>query len=105
MTHSLTSTENIVLNLIFEWLGEFRYNRSFNEYMEIAWRLPKLAALHAYVNQRLREIAGKAPYEICRFRAGDTFVKYEPYPQSLSITVVRTALVKSGMRELKKLAH
>jgi len=73
MSHSLTSKENIALNLIFEWLGESRINRTFDEYAEIASRLPKLEALHAHVNQRLREIAetGSAPYEICYFRAGD----------------------------------
>ena len=104
MAQFLTSMENIALNLIFEWLGESRNNRSFKEYMEIAWRLPKLAALCAYVNQRLREIAaaGEAPYEICYFRKGDANVWYEPFPKSLSITTVRNALVKSGMMELKK---
>ena len=104
MSQFPTSMENIALNLIFEWLGESRYNRTLQEYAEIARHLPKLDALCAYVNQRLREIAvaGSPPYEICRFRAGDNSVRYVRFPKSLSITVIRTALVKSGMMELKR---
>jgi hypothetical protein len=103
MGHSLTSKENIAFSLIFEWLGESPINRTFEEYVEIAARLPKLQSLHAYVNQRLREMAeaGYAPYEICSFKAGDRYWRYEPFPRSLSITTVRNALVKSGMWQLR----
>ncbi len=52
-----TSKENIAINLIFDWLDEYRFNRTPQEYADIAKRLPKLEALHAYVNQRLREYA------------------------------------------------
>ncbi len=48
-----TPYEKIALNLIFEWLGESRYNRSAEEYKAIAARIPSLDACHAYVTQRL----------------------------------------------------
>ena len=101
MSHFLTSKENIALNLIFEWMRESRINRTMAEYMEIAARLPKIEALHAYANQRLREMAhaGIAPFQICYFKAGDQHPWYEPFPTSLSIETVRMALIKSGMRQ------
>ena len=103
MGHFLTSKENIALNLIFAWLGESPVNRSIDEYVEIAARLPKLASLHNYVNQRLREMAeaGCSPYQICYFRAGDRYIWYAPFPTSLSMATVRNALIKSGMAQLK----
>jgi hypothetical protein len=98
-----TPAESIALNLIFEWLKETRFNRSLDEYIAIARRLPKLEALHAYVNQRLRQLAedGYAPYEICTFKNGDQYWQYKPFPTSLSKETVRTALVHSGMRQLQ----
>jgi hypothetical protein len=98
-----TPTENIALNLIFGWLKESRINRSMDEYIAIARRLPKLEALHAYVNQRLRQFAeaSYAPYEICTFKKGDQYYQYQKFPTSLSKETVRKALVKSGMRQLQ----
>lgn len=99
MSPFLTSKENIAVNLIYAWLGESRSNRTYAEYMEIASRFPKLAACHAHVNQRLREIAegGFAPYKICYFKTGDLYPWYEDFPRSLSMETVRTALLKMGM--------
>jgi hypothetical protein len=99
MSPFLTSKENIAVNLIYEWLGESRINRTYDEYMEIASRFPKLEACHAYVNQRLREMAQKgiAPYGICYFKAGDRYPWYEDFPTSLSQETVRTALLKMAM--------
>lgn len=104
MARSLTSFENIALTLIFEYMGEGRYNRTSDEYIDIARRLPPLKVLHYAINQRLEKIAesSKAPYEICRFRAGDKIVRYEPFPTSISIETIRSALVISGMRQLKR---
>jgi hypothetical protein len=95
-----TSKENIVVNLIYAWLGESRFNRTCDEYMEIASRFPKVAACHAYVNQRLREMAeaGCVPYQICYFKAHDQYPWYENFPTSLSMETVRTALLKMGRR-------
>lgn len=99
MSPFLTSKENIVASLVYEWLGESRTNRTYAEYMEIASRFPKVAACHAYVNQRLREIAdsGNTLFEgICYFKAGDRYPWIEPFPTWLSREIVRTALIKMG---------
>jgi hypothetical protein len=107
MNRFLTSKENIVVNLLFEWLGEFRCNRTMREYMAIAQRVSKIEAVHAYVNQRLREIAQAklAPYQICYFKIGDIHPRYANFPASLSIETVRTALKKFGIAELRALAE
>lgn len=67
MSPFLTSKERIAINLIFEWMRECPYNRSWSDYIAIRDRLPKLTALHSYVNQRLRAIAESRnePYKIC----------------------------------------
>jgi hypothetical protein len=64
-----TSRENIVLDIIFELMGESRINRSNDEYMEIASRLPPLKVLQHDVNERLRKMAANriTPYQICHF--------------------------------------
>jgi len=92
----LTSKENIVVNLVYGWLGESRFNRTYAEYMEIASHFPKVAACHAYVNEQLRAMAeaGFAPYQICYFKADDRYPWYEDFPTSLSMETVRTALLK-----------
>jgi len=98
-----TSKEQIALDLLMDWLGESRYNRTLGEYFSIARRLPKRAACHAYVNQRLAEMAAAkaAPFEICYFKAGDRYPWHEPFPISLSKEAVRRALVKSGFWALR----
>ena len=99
MSPFLTSKENIVVDLIYDWLGESRINRTYEDYMEIASRFPKVEACHAYVNQRLREMAdaGNAPFEICYFKAGDRYIWYKDFPTSLSRETVRCALLKMSM--------
>jgi len=71
--------------------------------MEIAERFRRagLKKLHGQINDRLREIdaKGDAPYEICRFKAGDQYYKYEPFPVSVSLETVRNALTVAGMRK------
>ena len=51
MSPFLTSKENIVVNLIYEWLGESRINRTFDKYMEIASRFPKVEACQRKVRR------------------------------------------------------
>lgn len=99
----LTSKENLALSLIFESLGESRYNRSLDEYFAVAACAPKLSVLHQEVNDKLKSMAdaGIAPYEICYFKSKDRFHWYEPFPQELSLETVRKAWVKSGMRALQ----
>jgi hypothetical protein len=97
----LTSEQNVALNIIFDDLGESRFNRSAEEYLAISRRLPPLKLLHGIVNDRLQETAksGTAPYEICPFMAGDRAIWYKPFPTSVSQETVRLALVNSGMRD------
>jgi hypothetical protein len=103
MSPFLTSKENIVIDIAFGWLGECRINRSRDQYMDIASRIPKLAALHAIVNEKLQTMAeaGFAPFEICYFKGGDYGHWYEKFPESVSMETVRRAWLKSGMAELK----
>ncbi len=100
MNPFLTSKENIAINLFFEWLGESHHNRSMKDYIEITRRVPKTQAVHAYVNQRLSEMAkaGYAPYQNCYFKA------HEDFPKSLSVETVRSALKKFGIPKLLELA-
>ena len=103
MGHIVTSKESLALNLIFGSMGESPFNRSMDDYLAVAARAPKLAALHADVNRALGKAAaaGYAPYEICYFKAGDRKVWYEKFPTSLSIETVRQEWIKSGMRGLQ----
>jgi len=104
MPRFLTSVENIALGLIFEWLGESRINRTYDEYMQIAARIPSIEACQAYINQRLREYAesNSAPSrEICYFKAGHQGIWFKPYPTSISLETIRTALIVSGMRQAR----
>jgi hypothetical protein len=78
-----TSKENIAINLVFEWMEESRFNRTYDDYMDIAARIPKLEACVAHVNQRLKEIAESgrsALRQICYFEAGHKNIVFEPYP-------------------------
>jgi hypothetical protein len=96
-----TPIENIVLDIAFDLMGEKRTDRTPDEYMQIAARLPPLKVLHDMVNKRLSKMAaaGDAPYEICRFKAGDKRYEYEPFPTSVSLETVRNALTVAGMRK------
>jgi hypothetical protein len=50
MSPFLTSKGNIVLTLLFGWLGESRFNRTMKEYIAIAVEIPKVDAVHSRVN-------------------------------------------------------
>ena len=96
-----TSKESVALDLISGCLGESFINRTPEEYQAIKEKLPPIKVLHGWVNDELAKIAaaGSAPYQICYFKAGDKHAWYEPYPTSLSIEIVRSALVKAGFRK------
>jgi hypothetical protein len=105
-TRFLTSTQNITLNLIFAFMEERRWNRNYSEYVDIAARLPPLKDLTFQVNRLLQQLHkcndecnGFILPEICRFKAGDKRIIYEPYPKKISKETIREALVVSGMRE------
>jgi len=100
-----TPIEDIALNLIFVARREDRYNRSAKDYADIAKNLPPLKELEFQVNRLLREAHmcngcnGILLPELCRFEAGHERVTYEPYPKSISIQTIRTALEAAGMRD------
>jgi hypothetical protein len=85
-------------------MDEVRCNRTEEAYKAIIEKLPPIKELHARVNERLKMIAdeGSAPYEICHFKAGDGYMLFEPFPSSLSLETVRSALVKIGMRKPRR---
>lgn len=95
-----TSREDLALNIIFELVGESRYNRSDDEYMAIAAKLAPLKVLHGMINDHLAHMAaaGEAPYQITHFKKGDRYPVYEDFPTSVSLETVRSALTKIGMR-------
>jgi hypothetical protein len=100
----LTPVEEIVIDLVFEWLGESRINRKMEEYVAIAHRFPKIESAHSHVNERLRRItAAGAPYDICDFRAGDVSHRYRSFPRSVSRETVRTDIKKFGIFWLREL--
>jgi hypothetical protein len=101
-----TPIQNIALSLIFAAMGEHRYNRTYDEYMAIAARLPPLKQLTFQVNGLLQQLhkcndecKGFILPGLCRFKAGDQRIIFEPYPKSISYETVRAALVTAGMRE------
>lgn len=121
-----TVIQDIVLSLVFEAMGESQVNRTHQEYMDIAARLPPLKVLTHKVNERLREwheddarIAASKDLpgfdiekqckhrksrlpRICRFRAGDERIVYEPFPKTISYETVRAALENAGMRQRRR---
>jgi len=100
-----TPVQDIALNLVFAVMGESRINRTYDDYMAIAARLPSLKELTFAVNRLLREIHkcngcnGVLLPQLCRFKARDKIIKFEPYPKTISIETVRTALEVLRMRE------
>lgn len=98
----LTDIENIALSLVFDAVEEQQINRSADEYAKIAQSLPALKVLHHLVNEELRERLQSPEYanrQICRFKARDRVIRFEPYPRSISIETLRSALNWSGMRQ------
>lgn len=106
----LTPREEITLDLIFGLLGEpsriiYKDDApgTADKYAAIAARAPKLAVLHENINFILHNMAaaGRVPFEICSFKKGDRYYRYDKISTSLSLETIRKAWVKSGMRELQ----
>lgn len=72
--------KGIALSLIFECVGESRYNRTADEYDAIAAQLPPIKVLHGYVNDRLEQYAEAPPYRLCYFQAGDRRAWLDDFP-------------------------
>ena len=106
MGSRMTSKESIAHSLIFDRLGKSPFNHDIDDCIAIAARAPRLEEMHRYVNSALQEmaIAGRVPFEICYFKAGDRKIWHQKFPVSLSIETVRQAWIKSGMRRLQLLS-
>ena len=52
-----TPVEDIVLIIVFDLMGESPVNRTPDEYVQIAARLPPLKVLYGQINDKLREMA------------------------------------------------
>jgi hypothetical protein len=106
-----TPIQEIALNLTFAVMGERRINRTYDEYMAIAARLPALKVLTSNINQFLLHMHkcngcnGVLLPELCQFKAGDRRIVYEPYPKRISYETVRAALELAGMRKRKWRKH
>ena len=106
-----TPIQDIALSLIFAVMRESRFNRSYDEYMAIAAKLPPLKKLTFEVNETLRQLHkydgcnGMRLPELCRFRSGDKRITFEPYPEAISHQTVRTALTIAGMRKPRWQKH
>jgi hypothetical protein len=48
MSPFLTTSERIVIKFLMQWLGESSVNRTLEEYIAVAKKVPKLVAVHAY---------------------------------------------------------
>ena len=100
-----TPIQDIAINLTFAVMSEERSNRTYDEYMAIAGRLPPLKVLTFKINELLAQLHkchgcnGVFLPELCRFKAGDQRITYELYPKTVSLETVRTALEIAGMRE------
>ena len=100
----LTPIQKIALRLTFAYMGESQINRTYDEYMAIAARLPPLKQLEFEINRLLRHLHecdgcnGAWLPELCGFKAGHTRWTYEPYPKTISYETIRAALEISGMR-------
>jgi hypothetical protein len=102
-----TQIQRLAVSLVFAAMGEGQINRTNEEYMAIAAKLPPLKRLLGMVN-RLLELnqkcfkeCGRPMPEICRFKAGDKLINFESYPREISYETLRAALVRSGMRDPK----
>ncbi|TYO63875.1 hypothetical protein FXV83_24980 [Bradyrhizobium hipponense] len=108
MHRNRMSLEELAVDLLFETLGEHRYNRSPEEYERLASLIPHLKEAHYRVNERLEQLQkkGQQPYsEICYFKAGDVVPRYVPFPTKISAETLRKGLIALGFRAPKWQKH
>ena len=97
--------EELVLDLVFESYGESRYNRTSAEYEHLATLVTNIKDVHYRVNKRLQEYKKSGQPRsaaIVYFKAGDLKPRYEPFPETISMQTVRTALIFAGFRKPKQ---
>jgi hypothetical protein len=93
-----TPIQDIAINLVFAAMGEEIINRTSEEYSQIAAGLPPLKVLIQDINQLLQERherqrrTGVPMPELCRFKARDQRITFEPYPNTISRETLRAAL-------------
>jgi hypothetical protein len=106
-----TPIQEITVSLAFAAVGERRMGRSYQEYMEIAAKLPPLKQLLFKINRLLDQWhkcqaeCGRSVPEICRFKAGDERIVYEPCPKTISYETLRAALTIAKMRKPRRKRH
>lgn len=99
-----TAVQDVVVNCVFAAMGESRFNRTLQEYQNFAARLPPLKVLLGKVNDCLEKIHRHSEDTdsplplLCRFKAGDERIVYEPYPRKISYETLRSALTVTGFR-------
>jgi hypothetical protein len=105
---AITQIQSFAMELLFRALGINPYNRTSEEYEEIMSDMPKsLKVLHGIVNDELARYSQTEEFksrQFCRFKAGDTIVRYESFPTSISVETTRQALTNFGWREPRKRA-
>jgi hypothetical protein len=103
-----TLVQDIAVRLMFKVMGEEQVNRTYEEYADIARRLPPLKTLHYLINECLKaehaeHASGRSSLpQICRFKAGDQIIRFETYPENISYETIRAALVAYGFREPRR---
>jgi hypothetical protein len=104
MYRTRKALEELALDLLFEALGETRYNRSPEDYQRLCALIPRLKQAHFLVNQQLRKHHDDGTFRdsaICDFKAGDRIATYRAYPETISIETIRNALIAVGFRVRK----
>jgi hypothetical protein len=99
----ITQIQSFAMELLFRALDFNPINRTWEEYEEIMRQMPKgLKVLHGIVNDELARYSQTEEFksrQFCRFKAGDTIVRYESFPTSISAETIRQALTNYGWRE------
>lgn len=109
MNPFLTTQENLIVSVIFRILGESRFNRTLAEYASVAARVPAQKILLYLINRALEDmaIAGYS-WEYCEVwtnkKTNMRSYKFVGAPIKVGRETLRTAWVKSGMRDLQKQA-
>ncbi|UPJ74512.1 hypothetical protein [Bradyrhizobium sp. 187] len=104
MHRNRMSLQELAVDLLFDTLGEDRYNRSPQEYERLASLIPHIKEAHHRVNERLEQLqkTGQQPYSaICYFKAGDVAPRYVPFPTKISAETLRKGLIAIGLRTPK----
>jgi hypothetical protein len=93
----ITENQSFAINLLVRALKVKRTDCCWNDFRLMLDIMPKsLKAVHGLINDELMRYSQIDEFkkaERCRFKAGDTVVKYESYPTQLSKETVRQALI------------